>query len=325
MSEAANCRLLAALACAFAFAAAGTASAQNYPVKPIRLIVPLAPGGGGDLVARAIALKTSETIGQPVVVENRPGGSTIIGTEVVARAAPDGYTLVMATSSHGINPALYKLPFDPVRDFSGVAFIGTSPMMLTVHPAVPARTAKELAAVSKANPGKLNYGSSGIASIVHLSGELFNQSAGVRNVHIPYKGTGPALTDLLGGQIDMMFASPAPTIPHVKSGRLRAIAMASAQRMPALPELPTMNESGFPGFEAGTYFIVLGPAGIPAPIVNRLTTEMLRAAQLPDIRERLLTEGVDIVAGSPQQAIAYIEAEVARWGKVIRSANIKAE
>jgi tripartite-type tricarboxylate transporter receptor subunit TctC len=325
MSEAAKCRLLAALACAFAFAAAGTASAQSYPVKPIRLIVPLAPGGGGDLVARAIALKTSETIGQPVVVENRPGGSTIIGTEVVARSAPDGYTLVMATSSHGINPALYKLPFDPVRDFSGVAFIGTSPMMLTVHPAVPARTAKELAAVSKANPGKLNYGSSGIASIVHLSGELFNQSAGVRNVHIPYKGTGPALTDLLGGQIDMMFASPAPTIPHVKSGRLRAIAMASAQRMPALPELPTMNESGFPGFEAGTYFIVLGPAGIPAPVVNRLTTEMLRAAQLPDIRERLLTEGVDIVAGSPQQAIAYIEAEVARWGKVIRSANIKAE
>jgi len=316
--------LRACFACA-ALALCAPAPAQNFPVRPVRLIVPLAPGGGGDLVARTIAQKITEPLGQPVIVENRPGGSTIIGTEVVARSAPDGYTLVMATSSHGINPALYKLPFDPVKDFTGIAFIGTSPMMLTVHPTVPAKTVKELIAVAKANPGKLNFGSSGIASIVHLAGELFNQSAGVRTMHIPYKGTGPALTDLLGGQIDMMFASPAPTIPHVKNGRLRAIAWASLQRLPAMPDLPTMEESGIPGFEAGTFFVVLGPANIPAAVVSKLNGEMVKAARLPDVKERLVAEGVNVVAGTPQQAIAYVESQIARWTKVVKTAGIKAE
>lgn len=310
---------------AVALATCPPALAQSYPVKPIRLVVPLAPGGGGDLVARTIAQKVSEQIGQQVVVDNRPGGSTIIGTELVARAAADGYTLVMATSSHGINPSLYKLPFDPVKDFSGIAFIATSPMMLTVHPNVPAKTLKELIGVAKANPGKLNYGSSGTASIVHLAGELFSISANIKTVHIPYKGTGPALIDLLGGQIDMMFASPVPTIPHVKSGRLRAIAMASLQRLRAMSELPTLAESGLPGFEAATYFIVLGPANVPAAVVTRLNAEMVKAAQLPDIRERLSNEGAIVVAGTPQQAIAHIETEIARWGKVVKAAGIKAE
>ena len=306
-------------------AAAPLAAAQSYPSKPIRLVVPLAPGGGGDIVARLIAQKISEPLGQTVIVDNRPGGSTIIGTEVVARSAPDGYTLVMATSSHGINPSLYKLPFDPVKDFSGVAFIGTSPMMLTVHPNVPAKTVKDLVAIAKASPGKLNYASSGTASIVHLAGELFNLSAGVKTVHIPYKGTGPALNDLLGGQIDMMFASPVPTIPHVKAGRLRAIAMASTQRSPAMPDLPTVAEAGFPGFEAATYFIVLGPANLPPAVVNRLNTEMVKAAQLADVKERLSSQGASVVGGTPQQAMAHIESEIARWSKVVKAAGIKAD
>ena len=314
----------ACLGCA-ALLQGAPAPAQNFPVKPVRLVVPLAPGGGGDLVSRLIAQKISEPLGHPVVVENRPGGSTIIGTEIVARSAPDGYNLVMATSSHGINPSLYKLPFDPVKDFTGIAFVATSPMMLTVHPNVPARNLQELIAVAKAHPGKMNYGSSGIASIVHLAGELLNVSAGIRTVHIPYKGTGPALTDLIGGQIDMMFASPVPTIPHVKSGKLRAIAMASPQRSPAMPELPTVAESGLPGFEAATFYIVLGPANMPAAVVNRLSSEIVKASQLPDVKERMALEGANVIAGNSQQAIAHIESEIARWAKVVKAARIKAD
>lgn len=301
------------------------AFAQSYPAKPIRLIVPLAPGGGGDIVARIIGQKVSEPLGQAVIVDNRPGGSTIIGTELVARSAPDGYTLVMATSSHGINPSLYKLPFDPIKDFTPVSFFATSPMMLTVHPNVPAKTVKDLIAIAKASPGKLNYASSGTASIVHLAGELFNVSAGVKTVHIPYKGTGPALNDLLGGQIDMMFASPVPTIPHVKSGKLRAIAMASTQRSPAMPELPTIAEAGLPGFEAATYFIVLGPANMPGAVVAKLNSEMVKAAQLSDVKERLSSQGATVVGGTPQQALAHIENEIARWSKVVKAAGIKAD
>jgi len=319
-------RLKLRLACAlFVGALSSAALAQSYPTKPIRLVVPLAPGGGGDLIARLIAQKISEPLGQTVIVDNRPGGSTMIGTELVARSQPDGYTLVMATSSHGINPSLYKLPFDPVKDFTGVCFFATSPMMLTVHPNVPAKTVKELIAVAKANPGKLNYGSAGIASIPHLAGELFNVSAGVKTVHIPYKGSGPALTDLLGGQIDMMFASPVPTLPHVKNGRLRAIAMASPQRSRAMPELATVAESGLPGFEAASYYIILGPANMPAPVVSKLSGEMIKASQLPDVRERLSAEGAVIVGGTPQQAISYIESEIARWSKVVKATGIKVD
>ncbi len=299
--------------------------AQTYPSKPIRFIVPFPAGGAGDLVARLIAQKISEPLGQTVIVDNRPGGSTIIGTEIVARSQPDGYTLVMATSSHGINPSLYKLPFDPVKDFTGVSFIATAPMMLTVHPNVPAKTVKELIAIAKANPGKLNYASSGTASIPHLAGELFDVSAGVKTVHIPYKGSGPALNDLLGGQVDMMFASPVPTIPHVKTGRLRAIAMASSTRSRAMPELPTVAESGLPGFEAASYYIILGPANLPAAVVSKLSGEMIKASQLSDVRERLSAEGAVIVGGTPQQAVAHIESEVARWTKVVKAARIKVD
>ena len=306
------------------FGAAPHGAAQNYPIKPIRLVVPLAPGGGGDIVARLIGQKVSVTIGQPVVVDNRPGGSTIVGTELVARSAPDGYTLVMATSSHGINPSLYKLPFDPVKDFTGVAFIATAPMMLTVHPNVPARSVKDLIAVAKAKPGQLNYATSGTASIVHMASELFNIMAGVKTVHIPYKGSGPALNDLLSGQVDMMFASPIPTIPFVKSGRLRAIAMASTERSPAMPELPTVAEAGLAGFEAASYYIVLGPANMPGPVVAKLNSEILKAAQVADVKDRISSQGATIVGGTPQQAIAHIETDTARWAKVVKAAGITA-
>ena len=302
-----------------------SAIAQSFPSKPVRLVVPLAAGGGGDLVSRMIAQKISEPLGQTVVVDNRPGGSTMIGTEIVARSAPDGYTLVMATSSHGINPSLYKLPFDPVKDFSGIAFIATAPMMLTVHPNVPAKGVKDLVGIAKRPPGKLNFGSSGIASIPHLAGELFNLTAGIKTVHIPYKGSGPALNDFLGGQIDMMFASPIPTVPHVKGGKLRALAMASEKRVRAMPELPTIAESGFPGFEAASYYIVLGPANMPAPIVNRLSSEIVKATQSPDVRDRLTSEAAEAVAGGPQAAITHIQNEIARWSRVVKAAGIKAE
>lgn len=306
------------------FGAVSHGVAQNFPVKPIRLVVPLAPGGGGDIVARLIAQKVSTVIGQPVVVDNRPGGSTIIGTEIVARAAPDGYTLVMATSSHGINPSLYKLPFDPVRDFSGVAFIATTPMMLTVHPNVPASSVKELIAVAKSRPGQLNYATAGSASIPHMASELFNIMAGVKTVHIPYKGSGPALNDLLSGQVDMMFASPIPTIPFVKIGKLRAIAMTGTERSPAMPDLPTVVEAGVAGFEAASYYIILGPANMPGAIVAKLNSEMLKAAQLADVKERISTQGATVVGGTPQQAIAHIEKDIARWANVVKTAGITA-
>jgi len=316
-------RKLRYIACAALMGAASpVALSQSYPTKPLRLVVPLAPGGGGDIVSRMIAQKISGPLGESVIVDNRPGGSTIIGTEIVARSAPDGYTLVMATSSHGINPALHKLPYHPVNDFTGVAFIATSALILTVHPTVPAKTVKELIAVAKQSPGKLNYGSSGAASIVHLAGELFNMSAGVKTVHVPYKGTGPALNDLIAGRIDMMFASPVPTFPHIKSGRLRPIAVASSQRSPAMPDLPTVSEAGLPGFGAATYYIVLGPANLPAAVVNRLNSEIVKATQLPDVKSILTKQGATIVAGSPRQAIDHIRGEIARWTKVVKNAGI---
>jgi len=314
-----------AITCALLLGGANLAAAQTYPVKPVRIVVPLAPGGGGDIVSRAIAAKLTEQLGHSVVVDNRPGGATIIGTELVAKAAPDGYTLVMATSSHVINPSLYKLPFDPVKDFAATCLIATTPMMLAVHPNVPAKTVRDLIGVAKARPGQLNYGSSGPASIVHLLAELFDMMAGVKTTHIPYKGTGPALTDLIGGQIDMMFSSPVPTLPHVRNGRLRAIAMTSAKRSAALPDLPTVAESGLPGFEGGSWYGLLAPAGTPAAIVSRLHAETAKAARHPDVVQRLTGDGAEIIAGTPEQATAYMQTEIARWVKVVRAANIKVQ
>ncbi len=298
--------------------------AQSYPAKPIRIVVPLAPGGGVDIIARTVGQKMTESLKQPVLVDNRPGGATVIGTEIVAKSPPDGYTLVMASSSHAIHGILYKLPFDPIKDFAGVSLLATSPLVLVVHPTVPAKSVKELIALAKKHPGKLNFGSSGTTSVLHLSGEMFNIMAGVRTVHIPYKGAGPALTDIIAGQIEMMFSTPVSTLPHVRAGKLRGIAVTGARRSAAAPEFPAVAEL-LPGFEAGAWYTLLAPAGTPTAVIARLNTEALKAVQLPDVSSRLAGDAVEVVGSTPEQAIQHIQGEIARWTKVIRAAAIKAE
>ena len=313
------------LAAAAGLFSATDATAQGYPAKAIRIVVPLAPGGGVDITSRTIGQKMSEGLKQPVIIENRPGGATVIGTELVAKSPPDGYTLVMASSSHAIHGILYKLPFDPIKDFAAVSLVATAPLVLVVHPSVPAKTVKELVAIAKKNPGRLNFGSSGNTSVLHLAGEMFNAMAGVKTAHIPYKGTGPALTDLIAGQIEMMFSTPVATLPHVRSGRLRALAMTGAKRSQAAPELPTVAEAALPGFGAEAWYALLAPAGTPAAVIARLNAEAVKAVQLPDVRTRLGGEGAELVGATPEQTMQFIQAEIARWAKVIKAAGIRAE
>lgn len=316
-----GCRVL----CAFLFLICTSAAAQPYPWKPIRLVVPLAAGGGGDIMARLIGQKLSETLGQPVIVDNRPGGATVIGSEIVARSAPDGYTLLMATSSNAINVSLYKLPFDPIKDFSGVSLTGISSLLLTIHPNVPVTSLKELIALAKARPGKFNYASSGNASVIHLSGALFDNMSNIKTVHIPYKGSGPALTALIGGEVDMMFAGLLSVLPYIKSGRLRAIAITSEQRSPVLPGIPTMAEAGLPGFDASTFYAILGPAGMPKQVVARLNGEINKATQFSDVRELLRALSIDVVSSTPEEALSYLQTQITRWAKVIKEEHIKAD
>lgn len=302
------------------------AFAQSYPSKPIRLIVPLAPGGGADIMARAVGQKLAANMGVPVVVDNRPGGATMIGTEIVARAPADGYTLVMATSSHAINPSLYlKIPFDPIKDFVAATLIATSPLVLAVHPSVPAKSVKELVALAKARPGKLNFASGGPAGIPHLAAELFKLMARIDLVHIPYKGMGPALIDLLGGQVDLLFSTPVASLPYVKSRKLRALAMTGTSRSPAFPDVPTVAETGYAGYEAGTWYALLAPAATPRDPINRLNSEVLKIIQAPEFRERLVSLGIEFVGSTPDAAIAYIKSEMAKWAKVIKQGNIRAD
>lgn len=307
-----------------AFCILPAAAQAPFPNRPLKLVVPLAPGGGGDVIGRLVAGKMVELLGQPMVVENRAGGATIIGSEHVARSAPDGYTLLLATSSHVLNGSLYKLPFDPVGDFVGISLIATSPLILVVNPKVPANSVAELIALAKAKPGELSFASSGIASMPHLSGELLNRMAGINTIHVPYKGSGPAEVDLLGGQVTMFFASPASAVGHVKSGKLRAVAVSGAKRSPAFPDIPSLAET-LPGFDTGTLYAVLAPAGTPAPIVEKLSAAFLKAIELPDVKERLTTVGADIVAGSPADTMRYIQAQIDQWDKVIKEAGIKVD
>lgn len=301
------------------------AGAQSYPAKPIRLVVPLAPGGGVDLISRLVGQKMAESLRQSVIVDNRPGASTMIGTEIVAKSPPDGYTLAMASSSHGINTSLYKVPFDPVKDFAGISLLATSPLLLVVHPNVPAKSVSDLIALARKHPGKVNYGSSGNASVLHLSGEMFNVMAGVKTVHIPYKGSGPAIPAVIAGEIDMLFSTPVSTMPLVRSGKLRALATTGAKRSRATPELPTVAEAALPGFETGAWYALLAPAGTPSAVIAKLNAEAVKAVHLPDVTSRLEGEGVEIVGSTPEQAIQYIQAQLARWDKVVKAAGIKAE
>ena len=320
-------RSLAAVLSVVLLAFSTSASAQQYPNRPIRFVVPFAPGGSTDTLARTIGQKLTDALQQQVVVDNRSGANGNIGMEIVAHAAPDGYTILLGYIANlGIGPGLYaKLPFDPVRDYAPITQLASSPNILAVHPSLPVKSLRELIAYAKTNPKKLNFASSGVGSIGHLTGELLNRSAGVDMVHVPYKGSGQAVIDLLGGQVQMMFSGMSSVMQHIKAGKLRALAVTGAQRSPAVPDVPTIAESGFPGFEATAWYGVLAAARTPKTIVNRLHDEIVRALALPDVKERLNNVGFELVGSTPDEFAAFIKSEIAKWTRVVRDAHISAE
>lgn len=299
---------------------------QPYPSRPIRLISPFAPGGGNDILCRTIAPKLTERIRQQVIVDNRPGANGIIGTEVAARSAPDGYTIVLIPSGHAVNASLHrKLPYDSIRDFTPITLVGSSPLILAVHPSLPARNVKELIALAKTHPEELTYGSAGIGSSGHLGGALFDALTGTKMVHVPYKGMSLAITDLMSGQVSLVFGTSLSVMPHVRSGRLRAMATTGAQRSPALPDLPTVAEAGVSGYEAGLWYGFVGPARIPAEIVRRLNAEIVAVLKLTEVRERLASQGVDAQPSTPEEFGRLLASDLERWAKVVQRAGIRAE
>jgi tripartite-type tricarboxylate transporter receptor subunit TctC len=317
-------RRCAIAAAVIALCSAGQVMAQSYPTKPIRIVAPSSTGGGIDAVARIVA-QASPALGQQMVVENRPGANGMIGTELVAKAAPDGYTLVVGfTGAIAVNISLYKkLPYDPVRDLTPVTLVTSSPALIVAHPSVPARNMAELIKLEKSNPGSLTYGTGGTGTGSHLAMELLNLTAGTRLLHVPYKGVGPALTDVLGGQIMLMVSSPLSSQPHVQSGRLRALAVTGRTRVAAMPDVPTMIESGFRDFESTSWFGILAPAGTPPAIIARLNSEIVNLLRRPEIREQIARTGSDPVGSSPEAFGAYIKSEIDKWAKVIKAANIQ--
>src|SRR5712671_1012532 len=315
-------------ACALAaLAISAAAQPQVYPARPIRMIVAYPPGGGTDIVGRMLAQKLGESLGQTVVVENRGGASGNIGTELAARAAADGYTILMGNvAPNAINVSLFKdLPFDPVADFAPVSLVASTPNILVVHPSTPARTVKEVIALAKAKPGMLNFASAGVGSSSHLAGELFRILAGADIVHVPYKGAGPAMVDVLSGQVQLYFATMPAAMPHVKTGKLAPVAVTSARRSQALPDLPTIAESGVPAYEASTWYGVLAPAHTPSAVVARLHGDIAKILADAALHARLADQGFDPVGSSPEEFGAYIKSEILKWGKVIRDAGIRPE
>ena len=317
--------ILAALVSTATFAAA--AAEPAYPTRPVRFIVPFAPGGSTDTLARTLAQRLSDVLGQQVVVDNRSGGNGNIGTEIVARAAPDGHTIVLGYIANlGIGPSLYaKLPFDPVKDFAPITLLAVAPNILVAHPSVPVKNVRELVAYAKANPQKVNYASAAVASLGHLAGELLNSSAGIQMQHVPYKGSGQAVIDLLAGQVQVMFSGMSSVMPHIKAGKLRPLAVTGAQRSPATPDVPTIAEAGYPGFEASAWYSVMAPAGTSKAVVTRLNGEILRALKIPEVKDRLENVGFELVGSSPDECGIYIRNEIAKWAKVVKASGIKAE
>jgi tripartite-type tricarboxylate transporter receptor subunit TctC len=303
------------------------ALAQSYPVKPIRFIIAQAPGGQNDVQARIIGAKLSEGLGQPMVYDNRPGAGGQIGFELLAQTPPDGYTIAMGSiSTLAVIPMMPRKPrYDPVRDFAPVTLVSTSPYVVTTHPSVPAHTIKQLVTLAKARPGALIYASSGVATGIHLTTELFMMTAGIKMVHVPYKGGAPAATDLIAGHAAVMFNNVITAVPHAKSGRLRALAVTTAGRSPALPEAPTVAESGYPGFESNSWQGIVTRAGTPGPIVARLNSEAVRVLQFPEVRNPIVSQGNDIAASSPEAFLAYMRSEMDKWGKVIKAAGVSGE
>ena len=307
----------------------GSAAAQtpSYPVKPVRLIVPFPPGGGTDFVARAIQPRFAEALGQQILIDNRAGATGIVGTELGAKAPPDGYTLTMATGATiSANMALFpKLPYDPPKDFVAVTLVASQPNVLAVHPSLPAKSVRDLIAIAKARPGQLNYATSGAGSSHHLSGELLKSMAGINIVHVPYKGTGPAITDAVGGHVEVIFSGIAAILPQVKAGRLRALGITAARRSSILPDLPTIAEAGLPGYEITSWHGVLAPAGTPQPVVLRVRDAAAKALASPDVHERFASQGAEPVGSTSDAFAKFMRADIAKIGKLIKTAGIKAE
>jgi len=304
----------------------GIALAQAWPSKPIRYIVPFPPAGATDILARIIADKITPTLGQPVVVENRPGAAGNVGTEMVVKAPADGYTILQATVAQTISETLYtNLAFSFGQDLAPVALIARVPNVMIVHPSVPANSVQEFIALAKSRPGQINFASSGSGTSIHMSAEMFKMLAGVDMVHIPYKGSGPALADLLGGQVSVMFDNLTSSIGHIRSGKLRALAITTAVRFPGLPDLPTMQEAGVAGYEASAWFGIVAPKAMSREIVNRLNGEVNKALALPDVKEKLLQQGAIAAPGSPEQFGAFIQNEITKWAKVVKASGAKVE
>ena len=303
-----------------------SAVAGTYPERPIRLIVPYAPGGGTDLTSRLIAQRLTESLKQQVIVDNRAGGAGNIGSEIAARSAPDGYALLTAGISFSINVSIFaKLNYDPVRDFDPVSLVATVPLIVVVHPSVPATSVRELIALAKARPGTLNYASGGTGTANHIAGELFKYLTKTDIVHVPYKGGGPALADVVGGQVQLLFNTMTSTVGFMNSGKLRALAVTGKQRSPAVPNLPTVAEAGVPGFDVGAWFGVVVPKGTPRPIVLRLNGEIVRITRLPEAREQFAAQGAEPVGSTPEEFGRHLRAEIDKWARVAKAANMRTE
>jgi tripartite-type tricarboxylate transporter receptor subunit TctC len=304
----------------------GGAAAQQYPSRPIRFVVPFAPGGGTDILARLLAQHLYEPLKQPVIVDNRPGAGGVIGAEIAARSPADGYTIVLGSPGPlTINPNLQRVPYDTLRDFAPITLAQISPFVLLVHPSVPANSVKDLIALAKANPGSLNYGSAGNGSVSHFSTEQFKALAGVDVVHVPYKGAGPYLIDLVGGRLQMAFENLPTVWPHVRSGKLKMLAVGTKTRSALVPEMPTVVEAGVPGYESSTAFGVLAPARTPAAAIARLSKELMKILQSPDIKEKMTAEGVEAVGGTPEEYAAHIREELVKYARIVKAAGIKAD
>lgn len=321
-----NLIIRAISATGLALCAFNAIAADTYPSKPIKWVVPFPPGGAMDSMARTLGEKLSVNMKQPVIVENRPGAGGAIGSNIVAKAAPDGHTMMIVSIGHAVNPSIYpKLQYDAAKDFKPVSLVAIVPNLLVAHPSVKANNIKELIALAKAQPGKLTYASAGNGTTVHLSAELFNSMAGVDIMHVPYKGSAPAVTDLIGGQVNIMFDSLSSAKPYVQSGKLKALAVTTAKRSSAFPNVPTIAESGIPGYELSGWYAVFVPAETPKPIVDRLNAELLRALKQPDVRARFALIGAEPAGSSPEELANTLKTETARWSKIVQERNIKAD
>lgn len=301
-------------------------AADAYPTRPIRLISPFAPGGGNDIISRTLAAAVSKNIGQAIVVDNRPGANTILAMEILARATPDGYTLLTTSSSQATNATLYtKLPYDSIRDFAPVSMVGMSPLVVAVNPALPIKSVNDLIAAAKARPGSILYPSAGTGNSTHLGGELFAVMAGITLTHVPYKGLGPGLVDLMAGRLQVVFSTAPSAIPHIKTGRLRGLAVTSASRSNLTPQLPTVAESGVPGYEAGSWYGIIAPAGTPRVVVMKLNKEITTVLATAEFREQLMNAGADPAPNTPDEFAAYIKAEITKWARVIKLSGVKVE